>query len=132
MDSTCGCRINGAYGSEYRTEWTIGAHWADGNNHRTNRNNGAKWAEWAVGANWTYRNDYRAIWSQWAEWANGTYRNDNGSNWRFGAKWTEWANGTNIIYVDPENDLVAVVRWIDSNASVDGFVQRLLAAVAQP
>lgn len=38
-------------------------------------------------------------------------------------------NGTNIIYVDPVNDLVAVVRWIDNNQSVDGFVQRLLAAV---
>src|ERR1044071_3175497 len=37
-------------------------------------------------------------------------------------------NGTNIIYVDPEHDLVAVVRWIDTNASVDGFVQRLLSA----
>lgn len=36
-------------------------------------------------------------------------------------------NGTNIIYVDPENDIVAVVRWIE-NGAVDGFVQRLLAA----
>jgi CubicO group peptidase (beta-lactamase class C family) len=41
-------------------------------------------------------------------------------------------NGTNVIFVDPEHDLVAVVRWIDSNASVDGFVQRLLAAVSEP
>ncbi len=43
-------------------------------------------------------------------------------------------NGTNIIYVDPVNDVVAVVRWIDSNQSVDGFVKRLLAAIpgAQP
>lgn len=37
--------------------------------------------------------------------------------------------GTNIIYVDPVNDVVAVVRWIDSNASVNGFVERLLAAI---
>lgn len=36
-------------------------------------------------------------------------------------------NGTNIIYVDPEHDLVAVVRWIE-NGAVDGFVQRLLAS----
>jgi hypothetical protein len=36
-------------------------------------------------------------------------------------------NGTNVVYVDPEHDLVAVVRWID-NAAVDGFVRRLLAA----
>ena len=40
-------------------------------------------------------------------------------------------NGTNVIYVDPDHDLVAVVRWIESNA-VDGFVQRLLAAVGEP
>ena len=38
-------------------------------------------------------------------------------------------NGTNLIYVDPEHDVVAVVRWID-NAQVDGFLRRLLAAVA--
>lgn len=37
-------------------------------------------------------------------------------------------NGTNIIYVDPEHDLVAVVRWID-NAAVDGFLERLLASL---
>jgi hypothetical protein len=36
-------------------------------------------------------------------------------------------NGTNVVYVDPEHDLVAVVRWID-NSAIDGFVQRLLAA----
>ena len=37
-------------------------------------------------------------------------------------------NGNNIIYVDPVNDLVAVVRWIE-NGKEDGFVQRMLAAV---
>lgn len=37
-------------------------------------------------------------------------------------------NGTNFIYVDPENDLVAVLRWIDRPA-IDGFVKRLLAAI---
>ena len=37
--------------------------------------------------------------------------------------------GNNIIYVDPVNDLVAVVRWIDSNQSVNGCVDRLLASV---
>ncbi len=37
-------------------------------------------------------------------------------------------NGTNIVYVDPANDVVAVVRWIE-NGAVDGFVQRLLAAM---
>jgi CubicO group peptidase (beta-lactamase class C family) len=39
-------------------------------------------------------------------------------------------NGTNMVYVDPDHDLVAVVRWID-NKSIDGFLKRLLAAVDQ-
>ena len=37
-------------------------------------------------------------------------------------------NGTNMVYVDPDNDVVAVVRWIDGR-SADGFLRRLLAAV---
>jgi len=36
-------------------------------------------------------------------------------------------NGTNMIFVDPEHDLVAVARWIDGSA-MDGFVKRLLAS----
>ena len=36
-------------------------------------------------------------------------------------------NGTNMVYVDPENDIVAVVRWIE-NSQMDEFVKRLLAA----
>ena len=36
--------------------------------------------------------------------------------------------GNNIIYVDPEHDVVAVMRWIEGGAS-DGFVKRLLAAL---
>jgi hypothetical protein len=39
-------------------------------------------------------------------------------------------SGLNMIHSDPENDLVAVVRWIDNNA-VDGFLKRLIAAVAE-
>jgi CubicO group peptidase (beta-lactamase class C family) len=37
-------------------------------------------------------------------------------------------NGTNMVYVDRENDIVAVVRWID-NSSLDGFVKLLLQAM---
>lgn len=37
-------------------------------------------------------------------------------------------NGTNLIYVDEENDIVAVVRWIEGNA-IDGFIKKLLAAL---
>ena len=36
-------------------------------------------------------------------------------------------NGTNIIYVDPEHELVMVVRWIENNA-VDGMVKATLEA----
>lgn len=36
-------------------------------------------------------------------------------------------NGTNIIYVDPDHDLVMVVRWIENNA-VDGMVKTALSA----
>jgi CubicO group peptidase (beta-lactamase class C family) len=39
-------------------------------------------------------------------------------------------NGTNMIYVDPDHDLVAVVRWIE-RAALDDFVKRLVAAVKQ-
>jgi CubicO group peptidase (beta-lactamase class C family) len=38
-------------------------------------------------------------------------------------------NGTNIIIVVPEHDLVIVARWI-TNGALDGFVQRVLAALA--
>jgi len=35
--------------------------------------------------------------------------------------------GTNMVYVDPEHDLVIVARWIDRKA-MDGVVRRVLAA----
>jgi len=40
-------------------------------------------------------------------------------------------NGTNIVYVDPENDLVVVSRWIE-NGAVDGFISRVLASINAP
>jgi len=39
-------------------------------------------------------------------------------------------NGTNIVFVDPEHDLVAVVRWIE-NGAVDAFLGKMLAAVVR-
>jgi hypothetical protein len=36
--------------------------------------------------------------------------------------------GTNVIWIDPASDLVAVLRWIDKSA-LDGFVDRLVAAM---
>lgn len=38
--------------------------------------------------------------------------------------------GSNVVWIDPDHDLVAVVRWIDGSA-VDGFIERVLAAVVQ-
>jgi Beta-lactamase len=37
-------------------------------------------------------------------------------------------NGNNIVYVDPEHDLVMVSRWID-NKSMDGLIEKLLQAL---
>jgi hypothetical protein len=37
-------------------------------------------------------------------------------------------NGSNLIYVDPEHQLVAVVRWIE-HQSMDGMVKRILDAI---
>jgi CubicO group peptidase (beta-lactamase class C family) len=37
--------------------------------------------------------------------------------------------GSNVIWIDPEHDLVAVIRWIDKTA-VDGFVKLVLDSVA--
>jgi CubicO group peptidase (beta-lactamase class C family) len=39
-------------------------------------------------------------------------------------------NGTNMIYVDPENDLVIVTRWIEREAC-DGLIKRVLASLAR-
>ena len=37
-------------------------------------------------------------------------------------------NGTNAIYVDKENDIVAVIKWMDDK-SVDGFLKLVLTAL---
>ena len=37
-------------------------------------------------------------------------------------------NGTNMVYVDPEHDLVMVVRWLD-NKAMDGVVKILLDSI---
>ncbi|HTF17519.1 MAG TPA: serine hydrolase [Chryseolinea sp.] len=37
-------------------------------------------------------------------------------------------NGTNLIYVDPVNDLVIVLRWIE-DSQIDEFLKRLLASL---
>ena len=44
------------------------------------------------------------------------------------SSFTHIGNGTNAIYVDPENDIVAVVKWIDDK-SMDGFLKLMLSAM---
>ncbi|MEX2466404.1 MAG: serine hydrolase [Gemmatimonadota bacterium] len=42
--------------------------------------------------------------------------------------WAHRGAGSNIVYVDPVNDLVVVARWIQGN-DFDGFIGRVLAAL---
>ncbi len=37
-------------------------------------------------------------------------------------------NGTNIIYIDPENDLVIVVRWIENN-KINEFIGKVMLSI---
>lgn len=43
--------------------------------------------------------------------------------------WVHIGNGTNMIYCDPEHDVVMVVRWIENN-DMNGVVKHLLKAFA--
>ena len=38
-------------------------------------------------------------------------------------------NGVNVVYLDWEHDLVIVVRWIDTNVSLDQFLGKVIAAI---
>jgi CubicO group peptidase (beta-lactamase class C family) len=44
------------------------------------------------------------------------------------SSFTHLGNGTNMIYVDPENDLVIVARWINRD-SLDAFIKKVLQAL---
>lgn len=39
------------------------------------------------------------------------------------------AGSTNVIFVDPEHDLVTVTRWVDGGEHVDEFIRRVLLAL---
>ncbi|GMV07057.1 MAG: hypothetical protein AMXMBFR53_33320 [Gemmatimonadota bacterium] len=39
------------------------------------------------------------------------------------------AGSTNVIFVDPEHDLVTVTRWVDGGEHVNEFIRRVLAAL---
>jgi CubicO group peptidase (beta-lactamase class C family) len=86
--------------------------------------------------------DRQLISDQWVDWARtptGPLPTYGFMNWYLNTDKRLWpsapatafahiGNGTNMVYVDPDNDVVAVVRWIDGR-SADGFLRRLLAAV---
>jgi CubicO group peptidase (beta-lactamase class C family) len=40
-------------------------------------------------------------------------------------------NGQNIIYIDTENDLLIVVRWIDNGAALNNFIAKVVGAIKQ-
>lgn len=42
--------------------------------------------------------------------------------------WVHIGNGTNMIYCDPEHNLVVVARWIDAKA-MDGLIKNVLSAL---
>lgn len=42
--------------------------------------------------------------------------------------WAHLGNGTNMVYVDPENDLVVVARWI-SGGAIDDFLGAIVSSV---
>jgi len=41
-------------------------------------------------------------------------------------------NGANIIYIDRENDIVAVVRWIRGGGALNDVIGKLLASLKSP
>ncbi len=38
-------------------------------------------------------------------------------------------NGSNLIWIDPEHDLVMILRWVKNGAAVDGIAQRVIASI---
>jgi hypothetical protein len=38
-------------------------------------------------------------------------------------------NGANIIYIDWDHDIVAVVRWIRGGGALNDFVAKMLASI---
>jgi CubicO group peptidase (beta-lactamase class C family) len=47
------------------------------------------------------------------------------------AVWQHQGNGPNLIYCDPENDLVIVTRWLAGTRTMDEVVKRVLDSIAR-
>jgi CubicO group peptidase (beta-lactamase class C family) len=57
-------------------------------------------------------------------------RGDNGADATPETSFAYLGAGTNMVYIDPENDIVAVVRWIDSGQRNE-FIARLMEAIEE-
>ena len=57
-------------------------------------------------------------------------RGDNGADAAPETSFAYLGAGTNMVYIDPENDIVAVVRWIDSGQRNE-FIAMLMAAIEE-
>ncbi|MGZ5072118.1 MAG: serine hydrolase domain-containing protein [Usitatibacter sp.] len=87
--------------------------------------------------------DRQLLSKQWVQWAltptpaNPQYGFMNWFNNRDGklfpngpaTAFAHIGNGINIVIVDPDDDLVVVLRWIDSEKSVDEVLKRVIGAV---
>ena len=63
-----------------------------------------------------------------------------GDPWWLNTKQKQWpsgpaasfaavGNGGNIVWIDPEHDIVLVWHWHEPGKAVDGMIQRIMAAV---
>lgn len=78
-------------------------------------------------------------WNKWAQTPSGPQPTYGFMNWFLNTDkkflpsapeniFVHIGNGTNMVYVDQENDIVAVVRWIE-NDQMDEFVKKMLASM---
>jgi len=88
--------------------------------------------------NWNGRQLVSEEWNKLAQTPSSPHPNYGFMNWFLNTNKKQWpsapaqayghvGNGTNLIYVDPVNDLVVVLRWIE-DSQIDEFLRLLLAA----
>ena len=89
--------------------------------------------------NWEGKQVVNAKWLQDAT-TPSAHGPDYGYLWWLNTKGKEWpsgphssfaavGNGGNIIWIDPDHDIVLVWHWHDNGKAVDGMIQRIVASV---
>jgi CubicO group peptidase (beta-lactamase class C family) len=80
----------------------------------------AKWLQQAVVPS-AHGPDYGYLW----------WLNTKGKEWPSGptSSFAAVGNGGNIIWIDPDHDIVLVWHWHDNGKAVDGMIQRIVASV---